>query len=62
MTKINFAFRGPSKTAKERTYTKEDAKKLRLRAEALKLKAASLAHEADELLERAQQIEAADRD
>jgi hypothetical protein len=38
---------------------KDDPRKLRMRAEELKLKASRLVNEADELLARAEQIEAA---
>jgi len=40
---------------------KEDPQKLRMRAEELKLKAASLSNEADDLFARAERIEAARR-
>jgi hypothetical protein len=59
MSKRKFSPRGPwqTKDAQRTGAHKDDPRKLRMRAEELKLKAARLANEADELFARAEQIE-----
>ena len=58
MTKIKFISRGLWQSYNA-SQLKGDPKKLRMRAEELKLKSAALANEADELFALAEQIEAA---
>jgi len=61
MSKVKFTPRGPWQATgmQKLRIPKGDPRKLRMRAEELKLKAGSLINEADELLARAEQIEAA---
>ena len=61
MAKKKFTPRGPWRVAdvEKPHISKEDPRKLRIRAEELKLKAARLANEADELFAKAEHIEAA---
>lgn len=63
MAKEKFTPRGPwQATGMQKTrIPKDDPKKLPMHAEELKLKAARLVHEADELLARAKQIETANK-
>lgn len=61
MANKKFSPRGPwlTKDAQGSRIPKDDPKKLRMRAEELKLKAARLANEADELFALAERIEVA---
>ena len=59
MAKRKFTPRGPLSTAEKPSIPKGDPKKLRMRAEELKLKSARLMNEADELIAKAEQIERA---
>jgi hypothetical protein len=61
MAKTKFVPRGPWQATgmQKLRIPKDDPRKLRMRAEELKSKAGRLVNEADELLARAEQIEAA---
>ena len=61
MAKTKFTPRGPWQATgmQKLRIPKDDPRKLRMRAEELKLKAGRLVNEADDLLARAEQIEAA---
>ena len=61
MAKTKFTPRGPWQATgmQKLRIVKDDPRKLRMRAEDLKLKAGRLVNEADDLLARAEQIEAA---
>ena len=61
MSKVKFTPRGPCHATgmQKLRILKDDPRKLRMRAEELKLKSGTLVNEADELIARAEQIEAA---